>query len=72
MSFGRCHSLQVKCEHEIHDLDSFRQRSGQSMGTGFFCALHSDRLDPLDVFGGKRELFSLKVFFHMLRARRAG
>ena len=35
-------------------------------------ALHSDRLDPLDIFGGKRELFSLKVFFHMLRARRAG
>ena len=35
-------------------------------------ALHTDRLNPLDVFGGECELFSLEVFFHMLWVRGAG
>src|SRR5438874_1969655 len=34
--------------------------------------LHPDCLDPLDVFGGKCELFSLEIFFHMLRVGSTG
>ena len=33
--------------------------------------LHSNRFDHLHIFSGECELFSVKVVFHMLRARRA-
>jgi hypothetical protein len=34
--------------------------------------LQGDGFDPLDFFGGERELFGPEVFFHMLWARGSG
>src|SRR5690349_5005697 len=53
----------TRCQEKIKEARS-KVKSGAS--------LHPDYFDALDVFGGKCELFGLKIFFHMLRVRGTG
>ena len=48
------------------NLDGSHPKSFEASG------LHPDRFDHLHVFGGEGELFSLEIFFHMLRVRSTG
>jgi hypothetical protein len=43
----------------------------QGNGAGAF-SLQRDCFNPLDFFGGEREVFGLEVLFHMLLARGSG